>query len=65
MAKCPRRELLYAKMKPSRYQARLKGQVMKNMVGRGAVVLTALLVINCASVAERVPNAPSPSGCRN
>jgi hypothetical protein len=40
----------------------LESQVMKNMVGKGAVVLTALLVISCASVAERVPSSPSSSG---
>jgi hypothetical protein len=49
-------------MKPSRYQARLKGQVMQNVIGRGSVVLTALLFTNCASIAGRVPNSPSPSG---
>jgi hypothetical protein len=49
-------------MKPNRYQARLKREVMKNMVGRGAVVLTALLVTSCASVTERVPSSPSSSG---
>jgi hypothetical protein len=50
------------KMKPDRGEARLKGTVMREAIGTGAVVLAALLALACAGATGSLPNAPSQPG---
>ena len=37
-------------------------EVKREVMGRGAVVLAALLATACASASDNLPNSPSPSG---